>query len=245
MDAGKAAYKCGILSAEDRMRYARSIGIAEVGESGQRRLACGSVLVVGLGGVGSAAALYLVAAGVGCVGLADGDAIEVSNLQRQILYDANDVGKSKFEAARDRLARLNSGVDLHVYGHLKDESAARDAIGEFDFVVVAADGLETKLMFARACFAAKKPSSQAGICGFGGQVMTCVPERGDEFSALFGREGRAERCGRGSYNATCGVAGCIQASEAMKFLMGKKSLLVGKVLEFDLLENRFETVQLS
>ncbi len=233
------------LSVEERLRYARSLEIEEVGESGQRRLASASVLVAGLGGVGSAAAMYLVAAGVGRVGLADGDTVEVSNLQRQILYTTDAVGKSKSEVARESLFRLNSGVKMSTYGYIADEVSARRVIEKFDFVVVAVDGLETKLMFARACQEAKKPSSQAGICGFGGQVMTCIPERGDEFSALFGKEGRQARSGRGSYSPACGVAGCIQASEAMKYLMGKTSLLVGKVLEFDLLENRFETICLS
>lgn len=230
------------LSANELERYSRQILLQELGEKGQETLKRSSVLVIGAGGVGSPCALYLAAAGIGTIGLADGDTVALSNLHRQILYGEKDVGMAKAVAARDALRQHNSGIRINTYDRMLDFAAVKRIAEEYDFVIEAVDGMAAKIMVADACAAAKRPHCHAGIGQFRGQVMTCLPEIGNCFSCLFEAGNGLQPVRTGTLNAACGVAGCIQAAEAIKYLLQSGSLLTNRVLYFDLLRNCFAAV---
>jgi len=163
------------LTAEERDRYARHLALPEIGEQGQERLRGGSVLVVGAGGLGSPAALYLAAAGVGTLGIADADVVEMSNLQRQLLHHTPDVGRPKVESTAAKLRALNPHVHVRAYAARLSLTNAQSILQDYDFVVDATDNFESKFLIADACHRARKPYSHAGILRFLGQTMTVHP----------------------------------------------------------------------
>ena len=219
----------------------------EIGPEGQERLLRSKVLVIGAGGLGSPAALYLAAAGVGTVGLADGDRVELSNLQRQILHSTETLGAEKVGSAAERLRALNPDVVIcHPVFVAEDTIGA--LIAPYDFVLDCTDSLETKYLINDACVRAGKPFCHGAAALFTGQIMTFVPGRGPCYRCAFRQApapGAAPDAGKsGVIGAVPGVIGSLQAMETIKYLTGAGTLLTGRLLCFDGLTMNFVTVEL-
>lgn len=234
-----------VLNDDERARYARHLALPQVGVEGQRRLSKAKVLVVGAGGLGSPVAYYLVAGGVGTVGIIDGDVVDISNLQRQILHATPDLGRPKVESAAGKLRALNPNVAVEAYRMLLDEDNARDLFARYDFIVDATDSLEVKFLINDICVEMGKPFSYGGIQAFGGQTMTYTPGHAscrDLFRGIdVGSVGRKPPMG--PFGAIAGMLGTIQAAEAMKWILGIGELLTDRLLRFDALSMRFVEIK--
>ncbi len=231
------------LSAEERTRYARHLALPEIAAAGQERLKSARVLVIGAGGLGSPSALYLAAAGVGTLGLVDCDRVDLSNLQRQVLFDSAALDRPKATAARDRLLALNPGI--RVIAHELELRAAnvREVIDAYDVVLDGTDRLPTRYLVNDACVLLGKPLVTAAIHRFEGQAMTYVPGQGPCYRCLFPEAPAAlvPSCAEaGVLGVLPGVLGAIQATEAIKLIVGKGKPLVGRLLTYDALELRFQ-----
>ena len=227
-------------------RYARQLALPEIGLAGQQRLGRARVLIVGAGGLGSPAAYYLAAAGVGTLRIADDDVVDLSNLQRQILHATADVGRPKAASAADSLLRLNPELRVEARRCRFDRHTAGDLAADADFVIDAADNFEAKFLIADVCHELGKPYSHAGIDGFAGQTMTVLPGRTACYRCVFqappgGGEARAVR---GPLGAVPGVVGAVQATEAVKCLLGIGTLLTDRLLVYDALSLSFRSVAL-
>lgn len=229
-------------------RYSRHIILKGFGAKGQKRLASGSVLVVGAGGLGCPAAQYLAAAGVGRIGVVDSDVVELSNLQRQILHATPDLGVPKVESAAARLRAINPDAEIVPYEMYLDASNAQDLISGYDFIVEGADNFPTKFLVNDACVLLGKPFSHGGILRFSGQAMTYVPGEGPCYRCVFHDvppTDTAPSCAQaGVIGAIAGVIGSVQAMEAIKYLAGVGELLCGRLLEFDALFGEFDEIKL-
>lgn len=230
-------------------RYSRHILLQEVGLEGQKKLQEGKVLIIGAGGLGSSVTLYLAAAGVGTIGIADEDEVDLSNLQRQIIHSTKDVGKTKSISAKETIEEMNPDVTVHTYPFIVNAENIMDIIKQYDFVIDATDNFSSKFLINDACVMAKKPFSHAGILRFKGQVMTYVPEKGPCYRCIFKnpppKEAIPSSSQVGILGAMCGVIGSIQAMEAMKYLIGIGDLLVGKLLTYDALKMEFRMIKFS
>ncbi len=235
------------LTPDQRERYARHLLLPGVGEEGQAVLKAGRVLVVGAGGLGSPCSLYLVAAGVGTLGIMDADSVELSNLQRQLLHATGDIGRTKVESASETLWRLNPDVKLVMYPERLTASNAPEILATYDFVVDATDNFESKFLIADACHATGKPYSHAGILNFGGQTMTVLPGKSACYRCVFGEPppGPTPEAARGLLGVLPGVIGTIQATEALKFLLGAGELLTDTLLVYDALKMTFRRVSVK
>jgi adenylyltransferase/sulfurtransferase len=223
-------------------RYARHLALAEFGAAGQERLRAARVLVVGAGGLGSPAALYLAAAGCGTLGLLDCDRVDLSNLQRQILFDTPAVGRPKAEAGRERLAALNP--EIRVVAHQLELKAAnvRELIAQYDLVLDGSDRLSTRYLVNDACVLLRRPLVSAAIHRFEGQLMSYVPGRGPCYRCVFphAADGMVANCAQaGVLGVLPGVLGTLQATEALKLITGLGEPLLGRLLIYDALELRF------
>ena len=230
------------LTAAETARYSRHLLLAEVGSSGQERLRAARVLVVGAGGLGSPAALYLAASGVGRLGIVDCDRLEMSNLQRQVLYATSDVGAPKAVAGRVRLAALNPEID--VVAHAVELVAANvcEIVGGYDLVLDGSDRIGTRYLVNDACVLLRRPLVSAAIHRFEGQATTYVPGIGPCYRCLFpdaATAGIATCAEAGVLGVLPGVLGVIQATEAIKIILGVGDLLVGRLLAYDALEMSF------
>ena len=228
-------------------RYKRHLTLTEVGFKGQQKLLASKVLVVGAGGLGSPALFYLAAAGVGTLGIVEGDTVDDSNLQRQILHFTADVGRPKLASAREKIAQLNPDVKVVEHAGWLNAANALDIIRGYDFVLDGTDNFAAKFLVNDACVLAGVPFSHAGILRFEGQALTVVPGKGRCYRCLF-REppppGAVPSCAEaGVLGAIAGVLGTIQATEALKFLLGKGDLLVDRLLIFDALAMRFREIR--
>lgn len=230
-------------------RFARQRVMPEVGEEGQKKLAESSVLVVGAGGLGSPALTALAAAGVGCLGIADGDTVEISNLNRQFLHSALTVGRSKTKSAAQTLFRFNPGVRIREYGRLRNPDEAAEVFGEYDFVIDATDGFDSKFLVNDAALLAGVAYCHCGVIRFEGQLFTVVPFKTPCLRCVFETpppEGAVPSpAQQGVLGTTAGVAGNLQAAEAIRFLLGKGKLLEGRLLTFELMNLSFREVPLS
>ena len=231
------------LSVEERTRYARHLALPEIGAEGQERLKSARVLVIGAGGLGSPSALYLAAAGVGTLGLVDCDRVDLSNLQRQVLFDSAALARPKAAAARERLLSLNPGI--RVVAHQIELRAAnvRELIDAYDVVLDGTDRLHTRYLVNDACVLLGKPLVTAAIHRFEGQAMTYVPGRGPCYRCLFPETPAAvvPSCAEaGVLGVLPGVLGAIQATEAIKLVVGRGEPLVGRLLTYDALELKFQ-----
>jgi adenylyltransferase/sulfurtransferase len=229
------------LSTSERARYQRHLTLTEIGAAGQEKLKAARVLVVGAGGLGSPAALYLAAAGCGTIGLVDCDRVELSNLQRQVLFDSSDLARSKAEAGRERLASLNP--EIRVLAHALELKAAnvRAVFKDYDLVLDGTDRLATRYLVNDACVILGLPLVSAAIHRFEGQVMTYVPGRGPCYRCVFPQapEGVPNCAQAGVLGVLPGVLGTLQATEAIKLITGVGEPLVGRLLTYDALEMRF------
>jgi len=236
------------LSASERARYQRHLALSEIGAAGQEKLKAARVLVVGAGGLGSPAALYLAAAGCGTLGLLDCDRVELSNLQRQVLFDSSAIARSKAEAGRERLASLNP--EIRVVAHALELKAAnvRAVFKDYDLVLDGTDRLSTRYLVNDACVILGLPLVSAAIHRFEGQVMTYVPGRGPCYRCVFPQapEGGVANCAQaGVLGVLPGVLGTLQATEAIKLITGVGDPLTGRLLTYDALEMRFHEFRVA
>lgn len=226
-------------------RYAHHIILKDIGGEGQKKLLSSRVLIVGAGGLGSPAALYLAAAGVGILGIVDDDLVDLSNLQRQILHSSGDVGRQKVESAKEKLAALNSDVRVVDYPFRLTKKNISDIIDQYDFIIDGSDNFATKFMINDACVQLKKPYSHAGVIGFKGQVFTYIPGSMC-YRCIFTEEpppGTIQDCrGTGIVGAVAGTIGSIQAAETIKFLLGKGDLLTNRLIKIDLLNAEIRSI---
>ena len=218
-------------------RYERQMILPEVGKDGQKKLRSARVLIIGAGGLGSPAALYLAGAGIGTIGIADADTVSLSNLHRQIVHTTDRVGQNKAESAKVSLEKLNDDVKVIVYPYSVTPENIGEMIREYDFVIDAVDNFPARFLINDACVIAGKPFCHGGILGFRGQVMTYVPGRGPCYRCIFEEipePGSVPSCRQtGVIGPTVGVIGCIQALEAVKYILGVGKLLTGKMYIFD------------
>jgi len=226
-------------------RYSRQLILKGVGEAGQRRLAAASVLVVGAGGLGSPVVAYLASAGVGRITVADGDRVEASNLNRQPLHGDADVGRSKAESGAEAARRLNPEVAVTSLAARLDAAAIPGAIAGHTVVCDATDDLATKFALNDACVAAGIPLVHAAILEYGGQLTTVVPG-GPCYRCLFGappNPADVPSCAEaGILGSVAGVVGSLQATEALKLILGVGQPLSGRLLIYDGLEQRTRQV---
>jgi adenylyltransferase/sulfurtransferase len=238
------------LTAEQIERYSRQIMIPELGGKGQIRLRQSRVLIVGAGGLGSPAALYLVAAGIGTLGLVDSDQVDLSNLQRQILHSTLDLGRDKVDSAQEKLSHLNPEVEIRAYKARLDEKNAADLFAPYDFIVDGSDNFTTKFLVNDVAVLLGKPFSHAGILRLEGQTMTVLPGKSACYRCLFKEPpppGEIPSCQQaGILGAVAGTMASIQATEAIKYLIGMEDeLLTDRMLKYDAKELKFRTVPLS
>jgi sulfur-carrier protein adenylyltransferase/sulfurtransferase len=235
---------------EDQVhRYARHVILPGIGGAGQRRLMESEVLVIGAGGLGSPAAMYLAAAGVGTLGIVDFDRVDLSNLQRQLLHDTDDVGRAKVESARERLGELNPNVEVVSHDVLLSSQNAFEVLGPYDVVVDGTDNFPVRYLVNDACQLTEKPLVYGSIYQWEGQASVFLP--GPEtpcYRCLFPEPpppGTVPSCAEGGvFGVLPGIIGSIQAAEAIKLILGVGEPLVGKLLLYDALRNEFRTVNL-
>jgi adenylyltransferase/sulfurtransferase len=246
-DAGRAGGNRD-LTADEIARYARQIALPEVGTAGQEKLRAGSVVLVGAGGLGSPAALYLAAAGVGRIGLVDSDAVELSNLQRQILYETGDVGTPKLAAARRRIEALNPNVRVVAHETRLGAENALAILAEYDVVLDGADNFAARYLVNDACALLGKPDVHGSVRGFEGQASVFDARRGPCYRCLYPEPPPAHlvpSCAEsGVLGVLPGLIGAIQAAEAIKILLGAGTPLVGRLLLFDSLRMRLREMKL-
>ncbi len=224
------------LNSEQQQRYARHLSLQEIGPIGQEKLLQAKVLVVGTGGLGSPAAFYLAAAGVGNLGLMDGDKVDLSNLQRQLLHTTDSIGQEKVASAGERLLDLDPGINLTLYPFRLTAANAPEILAGYDFVIDATDNFASKFLIARACHQANKPYSHAGIKEFYGQTMTVHPGKSACYNCLFHEEGvPAAGVPSGPLGALPGVIGSMQAIEAIKYLLSIGTPLLNTLLTYNAL----------
>lgn len=238
-----------MFSREQLERYSRHFVLREIGVAGQKKLLDAKVLVIGAGALGSPALLYLAAAGIGCLGVADFDTVDRSNLQRQIIHNQSSLGQSKALSAAATIHELNSDVHTEPFADTVTPENIGSLIAGYDFVVDATDSLESKLMINDACVLGKKAFVHAGAARFDGQVMTYVPGRGPCLRCLLGRDiphQEGNQCALyGALGAATGVLGSVEAMEAVKYLLDVGDLLCGRVLFLRGLEMRISVARLE
>lgn len=238
-----------LTSEEHIKRYSRHILLPEVGGTGQTKISNGKVLVIGTGGLGSPVAWYLAAAGVGTLGLVDDDVVDLSNLQRQIVHATPDIGRPKVKSAKEKLSALNPNVEIVTYDFRLTSANIMDVIKDYDIVVDGTDNFPTRFLINDACVMAGKPLSHGAILRFFGQLFTIIPEEGPCYRCVF-REpppaGSVPTCAEaGVLGAIAGTIGVLQATEVLKYLLGKGSLLVGRLLTYEALEAKFREVKVQ
>lgn len=237
------------LSPADLARYSRHLSLREIGVEGQERLKNAKVLLVGAGGLGSPSALYLAASGVGTIGLIDNDRVELSNLQRQVLFDTQSVGRSKADAARERLLTLNPEIELISHPIELRAANVREIFSNYDVVLDGTDRFTTRYLSNDACVILRKPLVSAAIHRFEGQAMTYVPGRGPCYRCLFPEPpaaGLVPNCAEaGVLGVLPGVMGTLQATEAIKLIVGVGEPLVGRLLTYNALDMRFGEFRFS
>lgn len=232
---------------EEIKRYSRHIILKEVGGKGQKKLREGRVLVVGAGGLGSPAAYYLAAAGIGTLGIVDSDVVDVSNLQRQIIHRTTSIGAPKTDSAAERIRALNPGVEVRKYQLRLSKDSVEGIIGDYDVIINAVDNFATRYLVHDACYFARKPLVEAGVLEFLGQAMTIVPGEGPCYRCVFPEPpppGSIPSCQEAGVLGTVpGVLGIIQATEAMKLILGIGKPLVGRIMIYEALSGTFREVK--
>ncbi|GHV63635.1 adenylyltransferase [Spirochaetia bacterium] len=236
---------------EQLERYSRHIILKEVGVKGQKKLMGGKVLIVGAGGLGAPAAMYLAAAGVGTIGIADADVVDLSNLQRQIIHSTSDVGKPKVQSAKETMNAMNPDVEVVTYHEWINSTNITDIIKDrdYDFIIDGTDNFPIKFLINDACVMLGKPFSHAGIIRFQGQLMTYIPGKGPCYRCVFRSPPPPDAvptCRQaGVLGVMGGVIGTLQATEALKYLMGMDGLLNGYLLTYNALTMEFRKIKLA
>jgi molybdopterin/thiamine biosynthesis adenylyltransferase/rhodanese-related sulfurtransferase len=237
------------LTSDQRRRYSRHLLIPEVGEEGQRKLLDAKVLLVGAGGLGSPAALYLAAAGVGTLGIVDADIVDESNLQRQVVHTTERVGMPKVESARVAIEALNPDVNVVKHETRLDQSNVLDIFAGYDVILDGTDNFATRYLINDACVLLDKPNVHGSIFRFEGQATTFIPHTGPCYRCLFPTPPPPElapSCAEaGVLGLLPGTVGIIQATETAKLILGIGEPLVGRLLTYDALEMEFRELRLS
>ena len=242
------------LSPEELERYARHIVLPEIGGAGQQRLKRARVLIVGAGGLGAPMLQYLAAAGVGTLGIVDDDTVSLSNLQRQVIHDTASVGKSKLDSAKDAIERINHNVSVELHRKRIDSGNAADIVSQYDIIADGSDNFETRYAVADACASERRPLVHASVGRFDGQVTVLKPydaqadgHPNPSYRDLFPEpppDGLVPSCAEaGVLGALTGVVGTLQAMEVIKLITGIGEPLVGRLLLYDALAARFDTIR--
>lgn len=236
------------FSNEQLERYSRHIILKEVGVKGQKKLLSSKVLIIGAGGLGAPAAMYLAAAGIGTIGIADADEVDLSNLQRQIIHSTADIGKAKVQSAEETMKAINPDVTVNTYRTFVESENISRLIADYDFIIDGTDNFPAKFLINDACVMAEKPFSHAGIIRFKGQLMTYVPGKGPCYRCVFKDpppKDAVPTCKQaGVIGAMGGVIGSLQAMEAIKYILGTGELLTGYLLTYDALKMEFRKIKL-
>ena len=238
------------FSNEQLERYSRHIILKEIGAKGQKKLLNSKVLVIGTGGLGAPAAMFLAAAGVGTIGLVDNDVVDLSNLQRQIIHQTKDVGKPKVISGAETINEMNPDVSVVTYQEWVSASNILDIIKDkdYDFIIDGTDNFPAKFLINDACVLSSKPFSHAGIIRFQGQTLTYLPGKGPCYRCVFLNPPPPDAvptCKQaGVLGVMGGIIGTIQATEALKYILGIGELLNGYLLTFNALNMEFRKVKL-
>lgn len=237
------------LSLEEKLRYNRHLIMPEIGIEGQKKIKNASVLIVGVGGLGSPAALYLAAAGVGKLGLIEDDVVNISNLQRQIIHSTNDVGKKKLHSAQKKIIALNPHTEVVVQENRLSSENALKTISDYDVVIDCTDNFPTRYLINDACALLKKPTVYGSVYRFEGQVSVFYAQQGPCYRCLYPSppsEEQIPNCTEGGVIGVLpGIIGSLQALETMKLIIGKGDVLIGKLLLFDGLETQFHKIKVK
>ena len=237
------------LTEEQIERYSRHILLEEVGGAGQEKLLRSSVLLVGAGGLGAPAGLYLAAAGVGTIGIVDADQVDITNLQRQIIHHTADIGLEKVISAKNKMQAMNPDVTVKTYHLRAMADNIADIIADYDFVIDGTDNFAAKFLVNDACYFERTPFSHAGILRFDGQLMTVLPGQTTCYRCIFDGPPPADAvptCSQaGVLGVLPGVVGSLQATEAVKYLLGIGQLLTDSLLIYDALDLQFRKVELK
>lgn len=236
------------LTEEQIERYSRHIILKNIGGAGQERILQSKVLIIGTGGLGAPAALYLAAAGVGTIGLVDGDTVDLSNLQRQVIHFTSDVNRPKVESARAKIEALNPDVRVITYPERVHAGNIGKIIDGYDFIIDGTDNFPAKFLINDACVLHGKPFSHGGILRFDGQTMTYLPGKAC-YRCIFSApppKGAVPTCSEaGILGAVAGMLGTIQAAEALRYILGQGKLLTNRLLIVNALDMEYRTVNIS
>ncbi len=237
-----------VLTPDQVNRYSRHIIMGDVGSKGQRNLLGAKALIVGAGGLGSPSAIYLALAGVGTIGIVDFDVVEISNLQRQILHHTSDIGRPKLDSARDNIISYNPDTNVVLHEVRLESHNAREIISQYDLVINGADNFATRYLVNDACYLEGKPLVDGSILIFDGQATLFLPGQGC-YRCLFPEPpppGLVPNCAEaGVLGALTGLVGSIQATEALKLILGIGESLVSRLLLIDALSMSFREVRLK
>jgi molybdopterin-synthase adenylyltransferase len=244
------------LTPEEIQRYKRHLVLKEVGGQGQQKLKAARVLVIGAGGLGSPALLYLAAAGVGTLGIIDDDVVSLDNLQRQVIHDTASIGTPKVESAKRTIQRLNPHVAVETYNERLTAENALQIIARYDIVADGSDNFATRYLVSDACYFAKKPLAYAALGPFDGYVTLLKPHEKTadgipypSYRCLFPEApppGTVANCSEvGVLGAVAGVVGTLQATEVIKHLTGAGETLAGRLLIYDAKDARFDTIAIA
>lgn len=239
----------GELTTEEVERYSRHLIIPEIGAEGQRRLKNAKVLVIGAGGLGSPALLYLAAAGVGTLGIVDDDVVDLSNLQRQVIHGVADVGRPKIESARDAIQELNPLVDVQLHNVRLDSSNALELFAGYDLILDGADNFATRYLVNDAAAILGKPYVWGSIFRFDGQVSVFWEKHGPSYRDLYPEAppaGSVPSCGEGGvFGMLCAAVGSLMVTEAIKLVTGVGRSMLGRVALFDALGGSWREIKVS
>ena len=237
------------LSEQQIERYSRQIILEEVGGNGQEKLLSSKVLIVGAGGLGAPAALYLAAAGIGTIGIIDDDKVDLTNLQRQIIHSTDDLGTEKVDSARAKMQAINPDVTVQTHRARATAENISEIVRQYDFVIDGTDNFPAKFLINDACYFEKIPFSHAGILRFDGQLITVLPGQTTCYRCIFRSPppaGVVPSCSQaGVLGVLAGVIGSLQATEAMKYLLGIGDLLTNTLLTYSALTMEFRKVKLN
>jgi molybdopterin/thiamine biosynthesis adenylyltransferase len=242
------------LTPEEVERYARHIVLPEIGGAGQQKLKRARVLVIGAGGLGAPMLQYLAAAGVGTLGIVDDDLVSLSNLQRQVIHGTDDIGRSKLDSAAAAIHQINPNVSVELHNFRIDASIAPPLVAQYDVVADGSDNFETRYAVADACAAARRPLVHAAVGRFDGQLTVLAPydigpdgHSNPSYRDLFPEPppaGLVPSCAEaGVLGALTGVIGTLQAMEVIKLVTGIGEPLLGRLLLYDALAARFDTIR--
>lgn len=230
-------------------RYSRQIILEEVGGAGQEKLLSSKVLIIGAGGLGAPAALYLAAAGIGTIGIVDYDKVDLTNLQRQIIHHTDDIGAEKINSAKAKIQAINPDVTVRAYQTRLSAANISEIIRGYDFVIDGTDNFPAKFLINDACYFEKLPFSHAGILRFYGQLITVLPGETTCYRCIFRSPpplGAVPSCSEaGVLGSVAGVIGSLQATETMKYLLGVGNLLTNVLLVYNALEMEFRRTKLN